>query len=210
MVEAMYENSPEYFKKFQKRFKYTICDKEPKPQGSGIENYAYGYHSSSTVIDGCSFGSNHWHLIFEDTGPEDKIVFSSYAPATIPCIVTCFKILILPTEKNFITHGAIVSRLHVAVEYLSKFNHVSTNKTKKQLPLPNPAKRLSTITTTTSNKRASTIPDVTVKRFCQLMLGEHSSSLYQIMDIILSGQGSFVRETSDYLINFQFCKNSTV
>ena len=75
MVEAMYENSPEYFKKFQKRFKYTICDKEPKPQGSGIENYAYGYHSSSTVIDGCSFGSNHWHLIFEDTGPEDKIFF---------------------------------------------------------------------------------------------------------------------------------------
>ena len=45
MVEAMYENSPEYFKKFQKRFKYTICDIEPKPQDSGIENYAYGYDS---------------------------------------------------------------------------------------------------------------------------------------------------------------------
>ena len=85
-----------------------------------------------------------------------------------------------------------------------------SNKTKKQLPLPNLVKRLSTITTTTSNKRASTIPDVTVKGFCQLMLGEHSSSLYQIMDIILSGQGSFVRETSDYLKNFQLCKSSTV
>ena len=53
MVEAMYENSPEYFKKIQKRFKYTICDTEPNPQDSGIEKYAYGYHSSSTVIDGC-------------------------------------------------------------------------------------------------------------------------------------------------------------
>ena len=51
-------------------------------------------------------------------------------------------------------------------------------------------KRLSTFNTTTSNKRASTIPDLTVKRFCQLMRGEHSSSLYQIMDILLSGQGS--------------------
>ena len=192
----MYENSPEYFKKFQKRFKYTICDTEPKPQDSAIENYAYGYHSSSTVIDGCLFGSNHWHLIFEDTGPKDKIDFSSYAPATIPCLVTCFKILILPTEKNFVAHGAIVSRLHVAVEYLSKCNHVSTNKTKKQLPLPNLVKRLSTITTTTSNKRASTIPDVTVKRFCQLMLGEHSCSLYQIMDIILSGQGRLFNKLS--------------
>ena len=132
MFEAMYKNNPEYFKKFQKRFKYTICGTEPKPQDSGKKNYAYGYHSSSTVIDGCSFGSNHWHLIFEDTGPEDKIVFSSYAPATIPCLVTCFKFLILPTEKNIVTHGAIVSRLHVAVEYLSKFIHVSTNKTKKK------------------------------------------------------------------------------
>ena len=102
----MYENSPEYFKKFQKRFKYTICDTEPKPQDSGIENYAYGYHSSSTVTDGSPFGSSHWHIIFEDTDPEDKIVFSPYAFATIPCLVTCFKILILPTEKNFVTHGA--------------------------------------------------------------------------------------------------------
>ena len=122
----------------------------------------------------------------------------------------CFKILILPTGKFFVTHGAIVSRLHVAVEYLSKFNHVSTNKTEKKFPLSHPVKRLSTITTTTSNKRASTIPDVTVKRFSHLMLGEQSSSLYQIKDTLISGQGSFVRGTSDYLINFQFCKNSSV
>ena len=37
MVEAMYENSPDYFKKFQKRFKYSICDTEPKD--SWIKNY---------------------------------------------------------------------------------------------------------------------------------------------------------------------------
>ena len=127
MVEAMYEKSPEYFEKIQKRFKYTICDTGPKPQDSGIENYAYGYHSSSTVNEACLFGSSHWHLIFENTFSDDNIVFSAYAPATIPCLVTCFKILILPTEKNFVTHDAIVSRSHVAVEYLSKFNHVSTN-----------------------------------------------------------------------------------
>ena len=76
--------------------------------------------------------------------------------------------------------------------------------------MPNPVKRVSSITTTTSNKRTSTIPDVTVKRFCHLMLGEHSPSLYQIMAILSIGQGSFVRETSDYLINFQICKNSSV
>ena len=196
MVEAMYENSPEYFKKFQKRFKYTICDTEPQLQDTGIENYAYSFHPPSVDITGFAFGSSHWHLIFENTSSEDNIVFSPYAPAAIPCLVTCFKFLILPTEKNFVTFGAIISRLHVAVEYLSKSNQTSLNKTKKQLPSPSPVEVLSTITTT----------DVTIKRFCQLMLGEHSSSLYQIMDILLSGQGSFVRETSDYLINFHFCK----
>ena len=201
MVEAMYKNCPEYFKKFRKRFKYTICDTEPKLQDSGIENYAYGHHSSSSVIDGCFFGSSHWHLIFENTSLENNIVFSPYAPVPIPCLVTCFKFLILPTVKNFVTFGAIVPRLHIAVEYLSKSNQPSINKIKKKLPSPS--------ITTTSNKRPSPIPDVTIKRFCQLMLGECSSTLYQIMDILLSGQGSFVRETSDYLINFQFCKNSS-
>ena len=162
-------------------------------------------------ITGCAFGSSHWHLIFENTSSEDNIVFSPYAPAATPCLVTCFKFLILPTEKNFVTFGAIISRLHIAVEYLSKSNQLSINKIKKQLPSPVREKVLSEITTTTtSNKRPSPIPDVTIKRFCQLMLGEHSSTLYQIVDILLSGQRSFVRETSDYLINFQFCKNSSV
>ena len=50
----MYENSPEYFKKFQKRFKYNICETEPKLEHTTIENYAYGYHSSATVIEGCN------------------------------------------------------------------------------------------------------------------------------------------------------------
>ena len=102
MVEAMYENSPEYFKKFQKRFKYTICDTEPKLQDSGIENYAYGYHSSSTVIDGCSFGSSHWHLIFEDTSLEDKNVFSPYASVPIPCLVTCSNFLFCLLRKTLL------------------------------------------------------------------------------------------------------------
>ena len=59
MVEAMYENNLEYFKKFQKRFKYKIFETEPKLENITIENYAYGYHSTATVIKGCTFGSNH-------------------------------------------------------------------------------------------------------------------------------------------------------
>ena len=187
----MYENSPEYFKKFQKRFEYNICETEPKLENTTIENYAYGYHSSATVIEGCTFGSNHYHVMYEFGSQDDNIFDSLYVPAVIPCLVNCFKLLIQPTQKDFVKRGAIISRLHVAVEYLSKSTS-SVAKNQKKLPAPLNEAAATSISTFTANKRSSTVPDVTLKRFCQLMLGEHSSTLYQIMDILLSGQGSFV------------------
>ena len=131
MVEAMYENSPEYFKKFQKRFKYNICETEPKLENTTIENFAYGYHSSATVIEGYTFGSNHYHVMYEFGLQVENIFDSLYVPAVIPCLVNCLKLLIQPTQKDFVKRGAIISRLHVAVEYLS-----SVNKNQKQLPAP--------------------------------------------------------------------------
>ena len=100
MVEAMYENSPEYFKKFQKRFKYNICETEPKLENTTIENYAYGYHSSATVFEGCTFGSNHYHVMYEFGSQDDNIFDSLYVPAVIPCLVNCFKLLIHTTQKD--------------------------------------------------------------------------------------------------------------
>ena len=208
MVEAMYENSPEYFKKFQKRFKYNICETEPKLENTTIENYAYGYHSSATVIEGCTFGSNHYHVMYEFGSQDDNIFDSLYVPAVIPYLVNCFKLLIQPTQKDFVKRGAIISRLHVAVEYLSKSTSSSSvTKNQKQLPAPLSEAAAKSISTFTANKRSSTVTDVTLKRFCQLMQGEHSSTLSQIMDILLSGHGCFVRETSNSFITFQFCKN---
>ena len=94
----MYENSPENFKKFQERFKNNICETVPKPENTTIENYAYGYHSSATVIEGCTFGSNHYHVMYEFGSQDDKIFDSLYVPAVIPCLVNCFKLLIQPTQ----------------------------------------------------------------------------------------------------------------
>ena len=42
MVEAVYVNSPEYFKKFQKRFKYNICETAPKLEITKNEKYTQG------------------------------------------------------------------------------------------------------------------------------------------------------------------------
>ena len=144
--------------------------------------------------------------MYEFGSQGDNIFDSLYVPAVIPCLVNCFKLLIQPTQKDFVKRGAIISRLHVAVEYLS-ISTSSVTKNQKQLPEPLSEATVKSISTFTTNKRSSTVPDVTMKRFCQLMLGEHSSTLYQIMDILLSDHGSLVRETSNSFITFQFCKN---
>ena len=145
--------------------------------------------------------------MYEFGSQDDNTFDSLYVPAVIPCLVNCFKLLIQPTRKDFVKPGAIISRLHVAVEYLSKPTSSSVTKHQKQLPAPLSEATAKSISTSAVNKRFSTVPDVTMKRFCHLMLGEHSSTLYQIMDILLSGHGSFVRETSNSFITFQFCKN---
>ena len=203
----MYENSPEYFKKLKKRFKYNICETEPKLENTTIKNFAYCYHSSATVIEGCTIGSNHYHVMYEFGSQNANILDFLYVPAVIPCLVNCFKLLTQPKQKDLVKRGAIISRLHVAVEYLSKSTSYSVTKNQKKLPAPLSEATAKSISTLTVNNRSSTVPDITMKRFCQLMLREHSSTLYQIMDILLSGQRSFVRETSNSFITFQFCKN---
>ena len=147
--------------------------------------------------------------MYEFGSQDDNIFDSLYVAAVIPCLVNCFKLLIQPTQRDFVKRGAIISRLqrlHVAVEYLSKSTSSLTNN-QKQLPAPLSEATAKSISTSPANKRTSTVPNVTIKRFCQLMLGDHSLSLSQIMDIPLSGNGSFVRETSNSFITFQFCKN---
>ena len=125
----------------------------------------------------------------------------------IPCLVNCFKLLIQPTQKDFVKRGAIISRLHVAVEYLSKSTSSSSvTRNQKKLPAPSSEATVKSNSTLTVNIRSSRVPDVTMKRFCLLMLGEHSSTLCQIMDILLSDHGSFVRETSNSFIPFNFVK----
>ena len=200
---------PNTLKSFKKRFKYTICENEPKLENSSVENYSYGFHSSSVSVESFTSGSNHYHVIHEIGKQDHSLFISLYVPAAIPRLVTCIKLLILPTQKNFVQRGSIISRLHVAVEYLSMSNYPSINKTKKELPTPCSECMITTTAIATStSSRHSTVPDVTMRRFCQLILGENYDSIYQIMDILLSGQGSFVRETSNYLLTFQFYKRN--
>ena len=115
---------------------------------------------------------------------------SLYVPAVISCLVNCFKIVIQPMQKDFVKRSATIARLNVAVEYLSK-STFSVTKNQKQFPASLSEATAKSLSTSTANRRSSTVPDVTIERFCQLILVEYSSSLDQIMDILLCGQESF-------------------
>ena len=157
----------------------------------------------SKSVESCTFGSNHCHVVYEMGNQDDSLFNFLYVPAAIPCLLNWFKLLILPTQKNSIKSGPIIPRLHVAVDYPLKSNHLSTNKTRKKNVQHHAARAW------TQQQQLlrllSTVRDETMRRFCQLMLDEHCASIYQIMDILLCDQGIFGRETSSSLPKFHIC-----
>ena len=75
--------------KIRKRFKYNIFETEPKLENTTIENYAYDYCSSATAIEGCTFSSNYYHVMYEFGSQDDNIFVSLYVPAVITMINGC-------------------------------------------------------------------------------------------------------------------------
>ena len=112
----------------------------------------------------------------------------------------------------FTKKRSIIFRLHIALEYFSKSKHPPNIKTRKDFPISCKESMITATAIATSKwcRLSSTVPDVTKWQFGWLMYGEHAVSIYQIMDFLLSGQGRFVREISNYLLKFQSCKNSNV
>ena len=74
-------------------------------------------HSPDVCFESCTFGASQWHARYQIVGGN---LFFNFARAAKPCLLTCFKMLILPTQKDFFARRTLLSRLLVAVEYLAK------------------------------------------------------------------------------------------
>ena len=60
MVEAMFERTPEYFRQFQKLFRYFISNSEPQFDSNLTKNFAYSQHKNE---DHCQIQQFHYHVI---------------------------------------------------------------------------------------------------------------------------------------------------
>ena len=110
MVEAMFERSPNYFKQFQKQFKFLIL--EEKPSFSIGNFYAVCAHFDSEF---CNLVNSHYHVLIDTTTFENETV-KRYQSFPVPCVYTAFKFLFW-TAPNLETNGDVFTKLKLAIEF---------------------------------------------------------------------------------------------
>ena len=211
MVEAMFERSPNYFKQFQKQFKFLIADEKPNLTASN--NYAVCPHFESEF---CQLPTNHFHVLIESD--IDVETMKPIKILAVPCLFTTFRHL-FSTSTSLEFKGDTFSKLQLAVDFNNKSGEkMDTANVRKRLPpLATAATKLSKSTAVTSGisktlaRSTSIVPQKTIhnfvcstissktqtdqfssetlKRVESILGGPHSGAFCQIMDIFMSGFG---------------------
>ena len=82
----MYGRSPEFFVRFQKKFKFFIIDSVPSFQKTNTNNFAYILHEKNN--DFCVDYSTHYRVLAEISKLTDD--FKNVTGYSIPCLYSCF------------------------------------------------------------------------------------------------------------------------
>ena len=91
----MVERTPEYFRQFAEQYRFFICKSEPKV----TKNFPYNLRMNDNL---CKVPGFHYYVIaFNDQLP-DSFKSTASKPFIIPCLFTCFKLLIKTNFTNTI------------------------------------------------------------------------------------------------------------
>ena len=205
MVEAMFERTPEYFRQFQKLFRYFICNSEPQIHSNLTKNFAY----SQRKKDHCKIQQFHYHVIAAVDQLQQSLKDTSSKPYTIPCLFTCFQLLILGSS-HIVHYGEVMEKLQEAVSYNDSevmeklqeavsynYQHILTvSNSKKKLP------NVNMIMTQDVQTQTDFLPTCTIDRFYSIYKGGMYGELSKILDILNSGYGCLHVDNSLTLINF--------
>ena len=183
MVEAMYEQTPEFFKKFQKRFRFFISDVHPSTILNNTAQVVFSLHAENHHKFCHNSNKNHYHVLAEmDSETIKKVPIKCYV---VPCLYTCYRYLVF--HQNAVCKGDIIERLHRAVEYNIQTNNTLEDQSSnilRKLPF------ICSNTKTHSKTQTDFLPASTLSRFQNILTGPNGLYLYQIMDILESGSGS--------------------
>ena len=113
MVEAMVERTPEYFCQFAKQYHYFICQSEPLLDHTVTKNFAYSLHKND---DFCKVLGFHSHVISSNDHLPESFKSTASKRFIIPCLFTCFKLLIKSNLTNTIFSGEKFNKIDEAVD----------------------------------------------------------------------------------------------
>ena len=202
MVEAMHENSHDYFKQYQKHFRYFTTDS--KPNFSKLKdnvNYCIGFHPSHLKLEDCSLKGNHYHIIC------DKEIDFFNAGSSIPCLVNCFYFLLKPTVGVTVV-GEKLIQLQNAVITIPKLDPkvFSFRIQQRNLPLSKSTANESTTLKRHLDETSSELPAATSKRLKRILESQYANDFYKIMDLFSSGEGVFDKSCNLFSIKLKLNK----
>ena len=127
MVEAVYERSPNYFKQFQKQFKFQTV--EGKPAFSNTNVYAVCAYFDSEF---CCLVNNYYHVLLDATFFEmETLKRNQNFP--VACVFTTFKFF-FSTATTLEKNGDVFPKPKLAVKFNSSADKVDSRTVRKQLP----------------------------------------------------------------------------
>ena len=183
MVEAMYEISPEYFCKYQKLFCFFTLDTVPHFQGINVETFAYSLHYEKS--DYCKLDLPHYQVLAKKEVM--KKLDKDFSPFyDVPCLFTCFKILLPDLSTNLVFTGQLFEKLKENVDYNQKLGEETKNqKTGYRCKLP----KFRQSSKRNIQNQTDLLPTSTNVRLLNLYNSVHFSKFSKIVDIMNSGYG---------------------
>ena len=199
MVEAMHEQSPEFFKKFRKNLKFFILNNEPDASQLPLNtNFAFVTHSiqNESCAQLLDNDHPHIHVLIEVTKDcVDVVKKMTSTTFVVPCLLSSFKHLILGCSKLH-----LMEKLKIAVNYNNSINNstdIGGASLQRRLPQVCFASQTRSIQTQTD-----LITNVTIERFINILNGDNAAEFSKIIDIILSGYGRLEIDLNTLFVKF--------
>ena len=130
MVEAMVERTANYFRQFSKQYRYFICRSEPIFDQTLTKNFAYSLHMNEKF---CKVPGSHYHNVTSNDQLPNSFKSTASKPFIIPCLFTCFKLLIETNLTNTVFCGEILNKIDEAVNY-NEQQQLNFANSKRKLP----------------------------------------------------------------------------
>ena len=199
MVEAMVERTPEYFRQYSKQYRYFICRSEPIFDHTVTQNFGYSLHMND---DFCKVPGSHYHVIASNDQLPNSFKSTASKPFIIPCLFTCFKLLIKTNLTNTVFCGEIMNKIDEAVNY-NEQHQLNFANSKRKLP------NVDCVFTNIVQTQTDFLPTCTIDRLYSIYNGVLYVELSKILDMLNSGYGCFNIDNSLILINFNMESKSS-